>query len=224
MPLRCSRLVFAFSAAVLVPILGANVRAEDPQTQTLPDVANSKYQFTGTINSPSVQIRSGPGDNYYPTMKLDKGSSITVVGYKFDWLKIAPPEGSFSVVAKAFIAAQPDGKSGLVTADPALNVRAGSDLSKLKVTVQCKLPKGSAVQIVGEVDEYYKIKPPAEAFVYVHQKYVDPGNPGHAAIAQAAPAKNANKLESSAASAVAEASDGQNSSLLPEKPATRPAE
>ena len=36
------------------------------------------------------------------------------------------------------------------------------------------LKKGEQVNIIGEQDEYYQIKPPADAFLYVDQKYVDP--------------------------------------------------
>jgi uncharacterized protein YgiM (DUF1202 family) len=138
-----------------------------------PEVPNSQYQFSAVISANAVSVRSGPGENYYPTMRLDKGSGVTVVGIKFDWLKIVPPPGSFSVVAKQFIVCPEGSKTGRVTAD-VLNVRAGSSLSSVKYAPQCKLKKGDEVSIVGEQDEYYQIKPPSGAFLYVHQKYVDP--------------------------------------------------
>src|SRR5207248_3438513 len=128
------------------------------------------------INSNAVYVRSGPGDNYYPTMKLDKGVAVTVVGIKFDWLKVSPPEGSFSYVAKAYVEKRGDGSVGRVT-KPDLNVRAGSDLNAMKTTVQSKLDAGQDVQIVGEQDEYFKVKPPEGAFLYVSKQFVDPVKP-----------------------------------------------
>src|SRR4030095_11351154 len=90
-----------FCLILIASCLPSALRAEEPKLA--PEVPNSKYQFLGQITSNAVQIRSGPGENYYATMKLDEGKQVTVVGIKYDWLKIVPPPGSFSVVAKAFI-------------------------------------------------------------------------------------------------------------------------
>src|SRR4051812_48328959 len=64
------------------------------------NIENSKYQAAGVINANAVFVRSGASDNDYPVMKLDKGAQITVVGKRFDWLKIVPPDGSFCYVSK----------------------------------------------------------------------------------------------------------------------------
>ncbi len=173
MAARSSLLTVVFSASIVGSLFAADVPAQIAPPSAQPEVANSRYQFLGATNAASVQIRSGPGENYYATAKVDKGMPVTVVGVKFDWLKIVPPEGSFSVVAKAFVSREGTSSTGKVTADT-LNVRAGSNLVPMKVTVQCKLQKGAEVQIIGEQDEYYMIKPPAEAYLYIHQKFVDP--------------------------------------------------
>jgi uncharacterized protein YgiM (DUF1202 family) len=143
------------------------------QDAVAPDVENAKVQFSGAINANAVYVRSGPGENYYPTLKLDKDQAVTVVGIKFDWLKIAPPEGSFCYVAKAYVERRGDGSVGRVS-KPDLNVRAGSTLNQLKTTVQTKLDEGQDVEILGEQDEYFKIKPPAGAYVFVHKQFVTP--------------------------------------------------
>ena len=62
----------AFSALPVVPAL-----AQDAAPPT-PEVANSKFNFSGTINADSVYVRSGPGDNYYPTSKLDTDANREV--------------------------------------------------------------------------------------------------------------------------------------------------
>ena len=149
-----------------------------------PQVENAKFNFAGVVNADSVLVRSGPSDNYYITGKLAKGTPVTVVGIKFEWLKIVPPEGSFSVVAKNFVTRDANATTGRINADN-VNIRAGSSVVPLKVTVQCKLPKGADVTIVGEDDAYYQIKPPADAYLYVSQKFVEPLKQ----VAAAAPAK-----------------------------------
>src|SRR5271154_1582273 len=88
-------------AAVALFVVSTTAFAQD--AVPLPDVANSKYQIDGVINVDSVYIRSGPGEGYYPTQELSKNAPITVVGIKFDWLKILPPEGSFSYVGSVFV-------------------------------------------------------------------------------------------------------------------------
>lgn len=138
-----------------------------------PEVENSKYQFAGEINANSVYVRSGPGEGYYPTIKLDKGAAITVVGIKFEWLKILPPEGSFSYVAKAYVERTGDGSIGNVTKSD-VNVRAGSSLNAMKGSLQTKLNQNDRVVILGEQDEYFKIQPPAGAYLYVNKDFVTP--------------------------------------------------
>ena len=138
-------------------------------------VENANFQFKGKIKS-TVFVRSGPSNNFYPTMKLDRDAEVTVVGIKYDWLKIVPPPGSFSYVPRAYVERRGDGKIGRVT--NTLNVRAGSTENQIKTTVQTKLLEGQDVTIIGEQDEYFKIVPPEGAYLFVHQQYVVPEGKG----------------------------------------------
>jgi hypothetical protein len=156
----------AFSAPSLLP---APAHGQDMQQ---PEVENAKSAFLGDIKSATF-VRSGPSENFYPTLKLEKGAKVTVVGIKYNWLKIEPPKGSFSYVAKAFVKRHGDGAEGVVDANANPNVRAGSDLNAVKTTVQTKLQPGQHVKIVGEQDEYFKIEPPAGAYLYVDQQFVN---------------------------------------------------
>ena len=138
-----------------------------------PDQApNTKNAAIGEINADNVYVRSAAGENYYPTMKLARGTKVTVVGEKFDWLKIVPPDGSFCYVAKAYV---DKGAGEIAKANRAdVNVRAGSMLNTIKTTILGKLNEGQEVKVLGEVDEYYKIAPPADSFVYVKKDNVKP--------------------------------------------------
>jgi hypothetical protein len=143
------------------------------QDQDQPEVDNARHNFIGRVNANAVYVRSGPGEGFYPTQKLDRGAQLTVVGMRFEWLKITPPEGSFCYVAKAYVEKRGDGTVGRVTR-PNLNVRAGSTLNAMKTTVQTKLNEGDDVRIIGERDEYFMIEPPEGAYLYVHQQFVEP--------------------------------------------------
>lgn len=138
-----------------------------------PEVENSRYQFIGVINGNDVAVRSGPSEGHYATATLANGTQVTVVGIKLDWLKILPPEGSFSYVAKAFVEKRGDGSIGRVMKSD-LNVRAGSNVSSQKNQVQTRLAVGDDVRIIGEQDEYFKIQPPAGAFLYINKRFVEP--------------------------------------------------
>jgi hypothetical protein len=155
------------TAVVCTPSIS---RAQDAAPN--PDEGNSKFQFEGVVNANSVYVHSGPKENDYPTMKLDRGAHVTVVGIRFDWLKIIPPDGSFCYIAKAYTEKRGDGSLGRT--NNALNVHIGSDLVTLKVKVAMRLEANTDVQILGEQDEYFKIKPPEGVFLYVDKQFVDP--------------------------------------------------
>jgi hypothetical protein len=180
--LLLSPLFLLAPAALLVCLAPTPLRAEDE-----PEVPNAKYNFIGEINGNGVAVRSGPSENYYPTGKLDKGARVKVVGIKFNWLKIEPPEGSFSYVGKAFVDRHGEGgKAGKV--NNTANVRAGSSMNPMKTTIQTKLVPGADVKIVGEEDEYFRIEPPPGAYLYVSQQFVRPIGPAEG-IAAAQPSR-----------------------------------
>lgn len=172
------------------------------------EVENSKYQILGMVNANAVFVRSGPSDNDYATMKLDKGAQVVVVGERFNWLKILPPEGSFCYVAKAYVNRSGNGSFGIVTTT--LNVRIGSLLNPLKTKVAAKLEPNQRVEILGEQDEYFKIKPPQGVYLYINKQYVDPVrtlNAGETVAPADAPAQQTLKHDLAAAAATAAPAD-----------------
>jgi SH3-like domain-containing protein len=172
---RFSSRTALLAAALSMPslVVHAAPPTADPVENQV-EVETAKNSFPGIVNSNAVYIRCGPAESYYPTLKLDKGARVTVVGMKLDWLKIVPPDGSFCYISKAFVDRNGDGSAGKVNKD-AVNVRAGSALNSLKVVPLCQLSVGMDVKILGEQDEYYKISPPeGKAFVYVNKQFVIP--------------------------------------------------
>lgn len=159
--------LFAFTAAL--PLAPVALGQDAPAAQV--DIENSKFQAVGSINANDVFVRSGPSENDYSTTKLKKDAQVTVVGERFNWLKIVPPEGSFCLVAKAYVNKVGNGTVGVVTSP--LNVRVGSDLNNLKTKTVKTLENNARVEIIGEQDEYFKIKPPSDVFYYVNKQFVD---------------------------------------------------
>jgi len=164
-------LATAVSTALSAGVLPGLVRAQDAASD-VQDVETAKHNFIGVINGSNVFVRSAPREDAYPTLKLEKGTKVTVVGIKFKWLKILPPEGSFAYVPKAYVNARSDGKIGRASREVIAKV--GSTLNQLKTSPMGKVDDGQDVEIIGDQDEYWKIKPPAGSFVYVNETFVDP--------------------------------------------------
>lgn len=155
----------ALSSCAVFPALS---RAED----AAPAESDAKHVFQGEVNANAVQVRSRPSEDAYATMKLKKGDRVTVVGIHGPWLKIEPPEGSFAYVAKSFIELHGDGTVGRATRDTFAH--AGSQLNELAVVTMATVHQGEEVQIIGQYNEYFKIKPPQDSYVYINKQFVDP--------------------------------------------------
>jgi uncharacterized protein YraI len=145
----------------------ASTGQAEPNVQSFP--------YTAEINSDNVNARSGPGTNYYRCAQLKTGDKITVVGSKFGWSQIVPTAGSFSWISKQYVNIDPnDASIGIVTGE-AVRVYAGSDELKPihSTTSQVKLNRGDKVRLMGvQEGDYYKIAPPAGAYLWVTTKYL----------------------------------------------------
>ncbi|NIP85524.1 MAG: SH3 domain-containing protein, partial [Planctomycetales bacterium] len=60
-------------------------------------VGAEQFPYKAYVNANNVYIRSGPGKNYYPTDKLQRGAEVEV--YRHDpggWYAVRPPADSYS--------------------------------------------------------------------------------------------------------------------------------
>jgi len=138
------------------------------------------FPYVAEITDDNVNIRSGPGTNYYRCGKLNASNRVKVVASKHSWSHIVPPAGSFSWISKQYVSIDPDNPGiGVVTGD-AVRVYAGSDFLKPihSTTVQLHLNKGDKVRLMGEeMGDYYKIAPPTGAYLWVLTQYTKPLGP-----------------------------------------------
>lgn len=135
------------------------------------------FPYIAEITNDNVNIRSGPGTNYYHCGKLSTSDKVKVVASKYSWSHIVPPAGSFSWISKQYVSIEPKKpRIGVVTGD-SVRVYAGSDFLKPmhSTTVQLELNKGDKVELMGEeMDDYYKIAPPTGAYLWVLTQYTNP--------------------------------------------------
>ncbi|MFA5239514.1 MAG: SH3 domain-containing protein [Phycisphaerae bacterium] len=178
-----TRFINLFIFVCLLGLSSAGFAAEpvdSPQGAVLnteAEVNELSFPYVGEIIGDNVNVRSGPGTNYYHCGKLNTGDRVKVVASKYSWSHIVPPVGSFSWISKQYVSVDPNNPSvGVVTGD-SVRVYAGSDFLKPmhSTTMQLELNKGDKVELMGqEQDDYYKIVPPSGAYLWVLTEYTKP--------------------------------------------------
>lgn len=137
----------------------------------LPAVLSAQQApFEGQVVEDQVPIRAGGAPQFYVVGQLQKGQKVQVEEIVFGWYKIIPPPDVASVIAKDHVQVQPDGKTALVSVEVApvfaANIESTQDPNR-HWRRQLNLARGQKVEIIGEDGTFWKIKPPAGAFVYV---------------------------------------------------------
>lgn len=148
--------------------------------QATPSWAEDDFPYTAYLAADDVYVRSGPGENYYPVLKLRKGDRVDV--YRHDpggWYAIRPPEKCFSWVSGEFIEPT-EGNLGVVTGERVV-ARVGSAFSDIRDVIQVRLDRGEMVEVLEAkrfnsgpaAQTWYKISPPAGEFRWVSGRFVD---------------------------------------------------
>jgi uncharacterized protein YgiM (DUF1202 family) len=139
------------------------------------EVNQGQFPYIGEITGTDLNVRSGPGMNYYGCGKISSPTRVVVVGQNFSWPQILPPQGSFSWIFKQYVQTDVNNPSiGVVNGDN-VRVYAGADDRDAMVSdsVQLTLKKGQKVRILGAaVGDYYKISPPEGAALWTSSQYI----------------------------------------------------
>ncbi len=149
--------------------------ALDESAQPAREADNVKFPYVGEVTGTEINIRSGPGMNFYSCGKINAPARVVVVDRKYSWSKILPPPGSFSWIFRQSVQTDSDSPGvGIVNADD-VRVYAGSDeLEPMRSdSVQITLSAGQKVRIIGEpTGDYYKIAPPEGATLWITSQYI----------------------------------------------------
>ncbi|MGA2035945.1 MAG: SH3 domain-containing protein [Thermoguttaceae bacterium] len=140
------------------------------------------FPYKAAITANDVYVRSGPGENYYPTEKLKAGQEVEV--YRHDpggWYAILPPQGSFSWVSGRQLDMRKE--TIAVATEDRVAARVGSRFSDIREVIQVRLHRGETVELLdikqtgpasaSGANTWYKIAPPAGEFRWVSAKFVD---------------------------------------------------
>jgi hypothetical protein len=145
--------------------------------------AEPAFPYKAYITAEDVYVRSGPGENYYPTDKLKAGTEVEV--YRHDpggWFAIRPPKDSFSWVSSRHL--ELAGNNLATVTDERVAARVGSRMNDTRDVIQVRLHKGEVVEVLeprrnsqaggNGSPAWYKIAPPAGEFRWVSGRFVDP--------------------------------------------------
>lgn len=160
---------FIVLSALLLPAAGAQ---EESGGMQLVETA------TGIVAVLRANIRSGPSKTYNIMLTVDGGSELTVRSFKDGWFEVELPAGAAAWVYNRWIRVEiPEG----IAVDPAnphvgvvvgrrVRVRAAPDMQS---TVLMEKNRKETVQIIGQVGDWFKIKPPAGTRGWIWSELVE---------------------------------------------------
>ena len=150
------------------------------------DAAAATFPYKAFVAADDVFVRSGPGENYYPTDKLKTGDAVEV--YRHDpggWCAIRPVPASFSWVSARYLRL---GKGNIATVtEEHVAARVGSRSSDVRDVIQVWLHRGELVEVLdagrdgpataASANAWCKIAPPAGEFRWISSKFLDANFP-----------------------------------------------
>lgn len=137
---------------------------------TLPAVARAQSGGSvdvGQVTADQAEVRAGAGSSYYLVGQLKKGTIVNIEDRFFEWYKITPPASVYSYIKKKFVSPGAENGKGVIGDDRASVYAAAVSGPGESYRRQVDLHKGDSVDIVGEEGDYYKIKSPKHAYVFI---------------------------------------------------------
>lgn len=154
--------------ALIASVMPSRLLAQGAEPSDLP--------FLALVVSEQAELRAGPGKAYYTVGRLMRNDVVEVHDAMLGWYKVAPPEGVYSYVSKAFVKASGDGTVGEIVEDR-VTVKAASEKGPgWSFKSQATLERGAEVTIVGEDGSYYRILPPEAARVFIERDVLRPAS------------------------------------------------
>lgn len=146
-------------------------------------LAAENFPYTAYIADEDVEVRAGPGTNFYATDRLAYRTAVEV--YRRDpggWLAIRPPENSYCWVPASKLWMTQQKGIAEVVADDTLSWVGSRVESVGEHKWQVRMQRGERVEVLGEkrvlnegqgtAEAWYQIAPPAGEFRWIHDRSV----------------------------------------------------
>lgn len=145
--------------------------------------AKPRFPYVAYVGVEEAPLRSGPGDEHYPTDRLERGTKVEV--HRHDpggWYAVRPPAGSFSWVPARQVEMTDEADVGEVTKEGVVAWVGVRDGGTPNLGWQIEFKKGDLVEVLGakrlslaegEPEQTcYKVAPPAGEFRWIKNKFV----------------------------------------------------
>lgn len=144
--------------------------------------AAETFPYQAQVTSDVADVMSGPGEAFYATDRLAKGSTVEVHRHEQgDWCAIRPPAGSFSWIPVEMLEVEPDGVHARVVSDDAFTY-VGSKFSTAHHVEYVPLEPGEQVRLLGskvladpqtrKQREWVQVAPPDGEFRWIHRQHL----------------------------------------------------
>ena len=143
--------------------------------------ADEHFPFLGEASKGSVHVRAGANINFESLGKLSKGDRVVVTGRHYEWYKVRLPAAASAYVRADYVKDMGNATGTIIADKVNIRARANSESSSLG-----QMNKGDLVKFVehvqvppqaGQVNGWWKIKPPASAEGWVHADLIIPAPP-----------------------------------------------
>lgn len=154
------------------------------------------FPYPAQIASDEVEVRCGPGWDYYPTLRLKRGETVEVHRHEpGGWLAIRPPQGSHSWVTARQLKLTDEPRVAEVVVDGAVAWVGAVDSHVGQLKWQVRLQRGELLEVLGErslsvgpgfaTETYCQVAPPAGEYRWIHAEHAaSPEAVAHRAAAQ----------------------------------------
>ncbi len=139
------------------------------------------FLYTGLVMTEEAEILSGPGNKYYVTQTVPRGTRVDVYQQRTDgWCAIRPLPESFALVASDAVRVDSKDPKKAIVLTEATPSYIGSICSDAKHTIQVKLHQGETVELCDassgtQTSELWlRITPPAGEFRWIRQEQLRP--------------------------------------------------
>lgn len=213
------------SSAFVSLAVAADAPPATPQIAGKP--ADVVYPFVAAATSNDIYVRSGKGPGYYHCGKVNTGDLVTVIEEISGWAKILPLPENYSWIHKNSVKlnSQTPGV-GTITGETPARIWAGSDFIEpiRSSSLQTRLNAGEIVDLFDatqtESGDYYKIKCPPGAYLWIsseYLKYVGPVKPAEPVVAPTPAEEKALTLEEKLGVEPVEAKPTEETPAAPEE-------
>lgn len=166
----------AQEGAIVVPPAQPPDEAEPTQSiEMAPDSPASSVKLRVVGDRVNVRVRADI--NSMIAMQVERDMILEAVGREFDWFRIKPPPGAFSMVSAEYIQRTGEDRGAVNITSGTLRVRAGSELydtDPITHEVQARLENAAPVRILGEQNGWLRIVPPEGVYLYISSDLVQP--------------------------------------------------